>query len=40
MHLGKVKIAVEKYPLSQVVKVHEDLEARKTTGKVVIEPWA
>jgi NADPH2:quinone reductase len=37
---GKVKIAVEKYPLSQVVKVHEDLEARKTTGKVVIEPWA
>jgi NADPH2:quinone reductase len=37
---GKVKIAVEKYPLSQVVKVHEDLEARKTTGKVVIEPWS
>jgi NADPH2:quinone reductase len=37
---GKVKIAVEKYPLSEVVKVHEDLEARKTTGKVVIEPWA
>jgi NADPH2:quinone reductase len=37
---GKVKIAVEKYPMSQVVKVHEDLEARKTTGKVVIEPWA
>ena len=35
---GEVKIAVEKYPLSQVVKVHEDLEARKTTGKVVIEP--
>lgn len=37
---GEVKIAVERYPLSQVVKVHEDLEARKTTGKVVIEPWA
>ena len=37
---GKVKIGVEKYPLSQVVKVHTDLEARKTTGKVVIEPGA
>ncbi len=37
---GKVKIAVEKYPLSQVVQVHKDLEARRTTGKVVIEPWA
>jgi NADPH2:quinone reductase len=37
---GKVKIAVEKYPLSQIVKAHVDLEGRKTTGKVVIEPWA
>jgi NADPH:quinone reductase-like Zn-dependent oxidoreductase len=35
-----VKIAVEKYPLSEVVKVHDDLETRKTTGKVVLEPWA
>jgi NADPH:quinone reductase-like Zn-dependent oxidoreductase len=37
---GKVKIAVRKYPLSQIVKAHEDIEARKTTGKIVLEPWA
>jgi len=36
---GKVKIPVnQKYPLKDVRKAHEDLEARKTTGSTVLIP--
>ena len=26
------------YPLSEIVRVHQDLEGRKTTGKVLVKP--
>ena len=26
------------YPLSKIVAVHQDLEGRKTTGKVLVKP--
>ena len=26
------------YPLSEIVRVHKDLEGRKTTGKVLVKP--
>lgn len=36
---GKVKINIEQtYPLSDIVKAHQDLEGRKTTGSTVILP--
>jgi NADPH2:quinone reductase len=37
---GKLVIAVQKYALNDVGKAHSDIGARKTTGKVVLEPWA
>ena len=36
---GKVKIKIEqRYPLADVVKAHQDLESRKTTGSTVLIP--
>ena len=36
---GKVKIEVnQRYPLREAAQAHRDLEARKTTGSVVILP--
>jgi NADPH2:quinone reductase len=36
---GKVKIEVnQRYPLSEAVKAHRDLEARKTTGSTILIP--
>jgi len=36
---GKVKIAVnQRYALTDVVKAHQDLEARRTTGTTVLIP--
>ena len=36
---GKVKIEVnQSYPLSETVKAHQDLEARKTTGSTILVP--
>jgi NADPH:quinone reductase len=36
---GKVKIEVnQSYPLSEAVKAHQDLEARKTTGSTILVP--
>jgi NADPH2:quinone reductase len=36
---GKVKIAVNhRYPLSQAVQAHTDLQARKTTGSIIANP--
>lgn len=26
------------YPLSDIVRVHQDLEGRKTTGKLLVKP--
>jgi NADPH:quinone reductase len=38
---GQVKIQVGKVlPLSQAAEAHRLLEGRKTTGKVVLQPWA
>jgi NADPH:quinone reductase len=36
---GKLDISVHKYPLNKVSDAHRDIESRKTTGKVVLEPW-
>lgn len=37
---GKVKIPVnQRYPLADVVKAHEDLESRRTTGTTVLLPF-
>jgi len=37
---GAVKIAVrQKYPLADIVRAHEDLEGRKTSGSSVLLPW-
>jgi NADPH2:quinone reductase len=36
---GKLKVSISKsYPLSEVRKAHEDLEGRKTTGKLLLIP--
>jgi NADPH2:quinone reductase len=36
---GKVKINIEQtYALADIVKAHQDLEGRKTTGSTVILP--
>lgn len=35
---GKVQVKVhQEYPLQDVAKAHSDLEARKTTGKLVLK---
>jgi len=37
---GAVKIAVrQQYPLADIVRAHEDLEGRKTSGSSVLLPW-
>jgi NADPH2:quinone reductase len=39
MQSGKVKIEVSAtYPLAEAARAHRDLEARKTTGSVVLLP--
>ncbi len=39
MQSGKVKIEVSRtYPLAEAARAHQDLEARKTTGSVVLLP--
>ena len=36
---GKLKLLIDKtYPLSDAAGAHRDLEARKTTGKLLIIP--
>jgi len=36
---GKLKLRIEhKYPLAEVQQAHRDLEARKTTGKLLLIP--
>jgi len=30
----------EIYPLQEVARAHTDLEGRKTTGKLLLKPWA
>jgi NADPH2:quinone reductase len=36
---GKLKLRIEHvYPLAEVQKAHRDLEARKTTGKLLLIP--
>jgi NADPH2:quinone reductase len=36
---GKVKIAVNhRYPLTDAAEAHRDLEARRTTGSIVLVP--
>ncbi len=35
----KVNVRIhDTYPLSEIVRVHQDLEGRKTTGKVLVKP--
>jgi NADPH2:quinone reductase len=35
---GKIKVKIhEEYPLKDVARAHSDLEARKTTGKLVLK---
>jgi NADPH2:quinone reductase len=36
---GKLEVSIQKYPLNKVSEAHSDIESRKTTGKVVLEPW-
>lgn len=37
---GELKIHVNhRFPLERVVLAHKEIEERKTTGKVVLEPW-
>jgi NADPH2:quinone reductase len=39
MQSGKVKVEVSAtYPLAEAARAHRDLEARKTTGSVVLLP--
>jgi NADPH2:quinone reductase len=39
MQAGKIKVEVERrYPLAQAAQAHADLEARKTTGSLVLLP--
>ena len=36
---GKVNVRIhDTYPLSEIVRVHQDLEGRKTMGKVLVKP--
>lgn len=36
---GKLKIKIhEIYPLEEVARAHDDLEGRKTTGKLLLRP--
>jgi NADPH2:quinone reductase len=36
---GKVKIDIrQRYPLSEVARAHQDLEARRTTGSSLLIP--
>jgi NADPH2:quinone reductase len=36
---GKLKLRIEHtYPLAEVQRAHRDLEARKTTGKLLLIP--
>jgi NADPH2:quinone reductase len=36
---GAVKIAINQtYPLQEAARAHQDLEARKTTGKILLIP--
>jgi len=36
---GKISVRIhDTYPLSEIVRVHEDLEGRKTTGKLLVKP--
>jgi len=36
---GEVNVRIhDTYPLSEIVRVHQDLEGRKTTGKVLVKP--
>jgi NADPH2:quinone reductase len=36
---GQIKVAIhEIYPLKDVARAHEDLEGRKTTGKLLLKP--
>jgi NADPH2:quinone reductase len=36
---GKLKLRIEhKYPLAEAQRAHRDLEARKTTGKLLLIP--
>ncbi|MEU8775115.1 zinc-binding dehydrogenase [Streptomyces sp. NPDC048606] len=35
---GRLRPAVQRYPLAQAARAHHDLETRATTGKVVLEP--
>ena len=39
MEREKLDVRVhEVYPLSEVARAHEDLEGRKTTGKLLLDP--
>ncbi|MEU8432571.1 zinc-binding dehydrogenase [Streptomyces sp. NPDC029216] len=35
---GRLRPAVQRYPLAEAARAHHDLETRATTGKVVLEP--
>ncbi|MDH2389696.1 zinc-binding dehydrogenase [Streptomyces sp. HNM0663] len=35
---GRLRPAVQRYPLAQAARAHRDLESRRTTGKVVLIP--
>jgi NADPH2:quinone reductase len=36
---GELKLRIEKvFPLADATKAHQDLEARRTTGKVLLQP--
>jgi len=35
---GQLKISTTSYPLTEAAKVHQDMENRKTTGKLVLVP--
>jgi NADPH2:quinone reductase len=37
---GSLKIDVTRYPLRDAAKAQDDFAARKTTGKVVLKPFA
>ncbi|MDX2163443.1 MAG: NADPH:quinone oxidoreductase family protein [bacterium] len=38
---GQVKVPVNhRFPLSQAAEAHRLIEARRTTGKVILKPWA
>jgi NADPH2:quinone reductase len=36
---GEANVRIhDTYPLSEIVRVHQDLEGRKTTGKILVKP--